>query len=440
MRLSILCAVATGLPHGTALAGVNVATATNVSSSASDDEDRDLTRAITGQGIVEEGQTAPDETTEADADLVDEAVRMSAIKAHAVESAAKGLPDPNLPRMGKPDPEAYNEGFNEPVAARARLLPQFGPAVMDFRFENQMMANAVGNAVEKVLTTERPKLQAKLRDMSQKAAAKAAATAAAANAKKAATNGFKATAQLLLRRAYTVCGKLSKMPLMPDRCGNAANKIFAPVKQVALSKWATKAGKDALAPAAAAAANAAYAKVQRYPREVMPRAAYDAVRQIYDNELQKYKEEYKKQAAAFLTNLVAQKDKFWAAAKKDIETKVKAEVKRSIWAEPIATANREIVKAAQGEAHVVSDKLIRKTLAPQFVTVAKSSLTKGVRKATIDAMKEWEPIWQLQERETSGEARRADDVDPKRWDVVPGPTLPPGVTGEGTQDWPWAAP
>jgi len=425
------------LPQGTVLAGVH--SLTNVTSRA-DDEDSDLTRAITGQGIVEDGQSAPDEATEVDADLVDEAVRLSAIKARAVASASKGLPDPNLPRMGKPDPEAYNEGFNEPVAARARLLPQFGPAVMDFRFENQMMANAVGNTVEKVLTEERPKLQAKLQAMSQKSAAKAAGVAAPANAKKAAVSGFKATAQLLLRRAYTVCGKLSKMPLMPDRCGNAANKIFAPVQQVAVGKWAAKASEDALAPAAAAAAHAAYAKVQHYPREVMPRAAYDAVRQIYDNELKKYKEEYKKQAAAFLTNLVAQKDKFWAAARKDIETKVKAEVKKSIWAQPIADANREIVKAAQGEAHVVSDKLIRRTLAPQFVAVAKSALTKGVRKATVDAMKEWEPIWQLQERETSGEARKADDVDPKRWDVVPGPTLPPGVTGDGTQDWPWAAP
>mmetsp|Transcript_42783 Transcript_42783/g.93381 ORF Transcript_42783/g.93381 Transcript_42783/m.93381 type:complete len:466 (+) Transcript_42783:140-1537(+) len=331
----------------------------------------------------------------------------------------------------------YNAGFNSFKVPKPDYPAQMAPTVVDFGFENSAMSSAVGLAVEDTLARERPLLHTKLKANALAAAKKFAASTSTANAKAAADNGYKITSKMLTRKAFTVCQKMSRMGTLPVECAKEAAAMFKVVKTTSSGTWATQVAAAARPDTEAAASRAAYEAVQHFPGSVMPEAAYKAARIMYDTEMAKYKQQYEKATSASIKTLISQRATFWTNAQKDIENKVKAEVKKVIWDQPILDADKIIAREAKKQAHVKSAKLVTAALAPQFVAAAKDALTKGARAASASMMTEWNPDWALQDGETAGEMPGAAASAPQSWDVVHGPTVGPGATAERTDKWDW---
>mmetsp|Transcript_35178 Transcript_35178/g.92130 ORF Transcript_35178/g.92130 Transcript_35178/m.92130 type:complete len:400 (+) Transcript_35178:93-1292(+) len=307
-------------------------------------------------------------------------------KAQAEQAVAAHLAGP------VPD---YKKGFTSEVMLRPNLKGRLTPVLGNLAYEESVVRNAVGQAIEATLATEAPKLTKKLQANALKAAKAFAKTEAASNSVKAAGLAFDTTNRLLSRKASRVCAGLSRMKKLPIMCAQESQKFFQPVAALSKSSWATKAAQAAQKDTIASATRVAFAAVQNVPKETCPPEAYHHARMLFEKEWLAYKAKYDAVAATGLAKLAADRKKFWDNAQKQLTAKISALVKKTIWDKPMKATQPVIDKVAQAKASAVSQRRVVSALAPKFVKAAKIALAKSVRKATKDAMTKWTPNWAL---------------------------------------------
>mmetsp|Transcript_6090 Transcript_6090/g.14576 ORF Transcript_6090/g.14576 Transcript_6090/m.14576 type:complete len:469 (-) Transcript_6090:28-1434(-) len=374
-----------------------------------------LERDDTAAGPVSQNSTSDassTETTLADDSAPDGSVTtvetgtdQGVAAAEDAEQSGGGVFKPPSQIAWNGSPEAtinYKDGFNRPVLVKPFYAARMNPFLTNTKFEDSYLRQAAQLTIEKILARERPKLYARLKEESKKAADKFAKSESKRNANAAARRGFEITRGLLGRKAADTCGSMSKMRALPDKCTATATGMFDKVKPLATSKWARAAEKAAIDPTSKAANEAAYTSVRDFPIEIMPPAAYQAARVLYNKLYLEYKTKYEALVSKTMANIEKEKVDFFEKSKKDLQKKLEKEVKDAIWDQPIKVANAKITDVAKEQAHFKAKEQVSSIMAPQFIRAAKNALMLSVRSAQKTAIDEWVPTWDLRSRQVNG--------------------------------------
>jgi len=302
-----------------------------------------------------------------------------------------------------PDPVRANfkEGFTSPVAAKPNLGSSIRPTVNNLAYEESVLRDAAREAVEFTLKVEAPQLTAKLNANAQAKAAAAAKKHADANSKAVSARAFEVTKGLLRKKAEATCKQISKMRSLPGICSSEAASEFDKVKPTATGAWATAASKAVTAGATKAASDDAFAAVKDVATVVAPPVAFQRARRVFAKMWPTLQQGYEAISKKNIEDLEAEKEKFWAAAQKDVVTKVKAAVKAAIWDKPVKHANAVIVRAARLKADSVTKSTVAVHLAPFFQKAAKDALTMSIRSANQKVMTTWSSDWDLKDGTTA---------------------------------------
>mmetsp|Transcript_33432 Transcript_33432/g.81627 ORF Transcript_33432/g.81627 Transcript_33432/m.81627 type:complete len:368 (+) Transcript_33432:91-1194(+) len=302
-------------------------------------------------------------------------------------------------------PGNYRDGFNRPVLAKPNLKGRITPAVNDISYEETKLRAATADATNAVLAEERPKLLTKLKANAKAAGDKFAKSTAAANAKAAVVRAHSITANILGRKATTVCGSMSNLKALPAVCASEAATMFQKVLSVAKKDWQPAAARAAEGPAATMAANAAFKAVISVPGKVVPPVAFDAARAVFEKEWARHQKEWETLSAQKMEAMARAKDTYWVKAKDNLVAQVKSEVKKAVWDAPVKAADNKIARVADSTADKVSRLAVTNNLAPQFAASAKKALTTAVRAANGKYMTSWEATWKLAPMATQGEEK-----------------------------------
>mmetsp|Transcript_29469 Transcript_29469/g.75509 ORF Transcript_29469/g.75509 Transcript_29469/m.75509 type:complete len:450 (-) Transcript_29469:19-1368(-) len=400
-----------------------------------DDEDSQELRGLSAADVIATGSELSTESAgEAQQELTplggNDPTGQWLSPAYADDARSIGVEPDTVGRLGKARANP-RDGFNTPVQFRPSLRRDMSRVLTDLSYEESKLRSASGFAVEEELTAQRPRLKKKLKENAKKQADKFSQSLSPVNAKAAAKKSYLNTRLILVKKAFDLCGSsapLSRMPKLPARCGWDAREFLAPVEQLSVNTWAPAAASATQAKTSLMAEKAAYRAVRDMPATIMPRYAYANANLLFNQEWEKIKDRYKAKAESALLRFERSRASFWKKARLDMVKKMKALVRKTIWAKPVQLANKRIDVVARKTADRFSLRIAKEQMAPHFVKAAQDVLERSVKHANKRMINDWNATWALRRTETSGglppSVQEVADPTPLTDDWTLGPTDP----------------
>mmetsp|Transcript_71530 Transcript_71530/g.190774 ORF Transcript_71530/g.190774 Transcript_71530/m.190774 type:complete len:183 (+) Transcript_71530:790-1338(+) len=108
-------------------------------------------------------------------------------------------------------------------------------------------------------------------------------------------------------------------------------------------------------------------------------SAFNTAARSFDKLYSKYVQDYAVLEEKSAAKMLAERHRFWAAAKKDMERQLNATVVAAIYGKPLQDARKQIQSTAQRQARRTSEPLVQQQL--------QAHLQKAAAKAVVDAAK-----------------------------------------------------
>jgi len=252
----------------------------------------------------------------------------------------------------------------------------------------------VTRAVKKTVRLEALKINAHIKRRAVaigRAAGSKAAKEAADVANKAA---FTKTRALVEAKAEEYCKSISTMGDLPKMCSKEGAVLIDSLKTKGrYAQWQNDADDQASLHATKAAAIAAYRSTATITNDELLPLALKTANAQYQTELSLAQTEWSKIEADINARIAQNKKDFFDKATSVMIAHTQLAVKRKIWSDVVANANKRMNKAAKDQAETTSLREVTTHLAPKFVAAAAHALPIAVRKAASNAMTAWHPHW-----------------------------------------------
>mmetsp|Transcript_30373 Transcript_30373/g.78474 ORF Transcript_30373/g.78474 Transcript_30373/m.78474 type:complete len:597 (-) Transcript_30373:152-1942(-) len=204
---------------------------------------------------------------------------------------------------------------------------------------------------------------------------------------------YRATTNLVIRKAVEYCKKLSKLETLPPYCSEQALGLMSTLKKFRLADW-QKAAEEYSAPVATKqAALAAYSSTAKITADNMHPLALTVAKRIWSTQFPIFMAKWKKIEQGELKRIAASKKLYWKKAAKLMTTSAQQKVHAEFWSSLLDRASRRMVPAAKSAAQKQATISVGESLSPNFILAAKQALPIAVREAHRKAMVEWTPGW-----------------------------------------------
>mmetsp|Transcript_16565 Transcript_16565/g.36633 ORF Transcript_16565/g.36633 Transcript_16565/m.36633 type:complete len:606 (-) Transcript_16565:123-1940(-) len=204
---------------------------------------------------------------------------------------------------------------------------------------------------------------------------------------------YRATTNLVIRKAVEYCKKLSKLETLPPYCSEQALGLMSTLKKFRLADW-QKAAEEYSAPVATKeAALAAYASTAKITADNMHPLALTVAKRIWSTQFPIFMAKWKKIEQGELKRIAESKKLYWKKAAKLMTTSAQQKVHAEFWSSLLDRASKRMVPAAKTAAQQQATISVGESLSPNFILAAKQALPIAVREAHRKAMVEWTPGW-----------------------------------------------